>query len=140
MVAEEARSKGLGGTIMRLTLAHMLLEEDLLAIPGVRVVSHVVEDNVRPLGIIKDALRFRYVGSVKIPANELPGLRSRDGFVHGDEFELHFPDTVLALAQWAEAWNGHLNGATAHIELRNGVSMTDWASALRAIAATTHQS
>jgi hypothetical protein len=140
MVAEEARSKGLGGTIMRLTLAHMLLEENLLAIAGARVVAHVVEGNLRPLGIIKDALRFRYAGSVKIPADELPGLRSRDGFVYGDEFELQFPETVLALAQWAEAWNGHLNGSTAHVELRNGVSMTDWAAALRAIAATGPQS
>ncbi len=135
MVAEEARGRGLGGTIMRLTLAHMLLEENLLAIPNVRIVAHVVEGNERPLGIIKKMLRFRHAGPVKIPERELPGLRSRDGYVHGDEFELAFPDTISALAEWAESWNGHLNGGTAHIELRNGVSMGDWAQALKAIAA-----
>jgi GNAT superfamily N-acetyltransferase len=136
MVAEEARGKGLGGTIMRLALAHMLLEENLLSIAGVRVVAHVVEGNQRPLGIIKNALRFRHVKPVQIPADVLPGLRSRDGFVFGDEFELDFPTSVLALAEWAENWNGHLNGGTAHIELRSGVKISDWAPALRSVAAT----
>lgn len=134
MVAAEARGMGLGGTIMRLALAHMVLEENLLSIPGVRIVAHVVEGNERPLRIITEALRFRHVNEVRYPADDLPGLRSRDGWVHGDEYELTLPGTIAALAEWAEGWNGHLNGGVAHIELRNGVNMDDWARALRAIA------
>lgn len=135
MVAPDARGKGLGSTLMRLCLAHMLVEENLLAVPEVRIVAHVVEGNERPLGIIKDALRFREVGAVQYPSEELPGLRSRDGFVFGTEFELNEPETLSALADWAEAWSGHLNGGTAHIDLRNGINMADWARALRALSA-----
>ncbi|MEA3040055.1 MAG: hypothetical protein QOE79_2568 [Sphingomonadales bacterium] len=134
MVDPDVRKMGLGSTIMRLTLIHALLEENLLSVPGVRIVAHVVEGNTTPLGIITNTLRFHHVGAVQIPADELPGLRSRDGFVHGDEFELTIPDSIVALAEWADGWNGHLNDGTAHIELRNGVSMKDWASALRSLA------
>jgi hypothetical protein len=136
MVVMAERGKGLGGTIMRLALAHMLAEENLLSIPGARIVSHVVEGNTDPLPVIEQALRFRRVGPVSYPAEELPGLRARDGYVHGDEFELTVPDTIEALADWAGGWNGELNGGTAHIELRSGVAMRDWAETLRAIAAS----
>jgi GNAT superfamily N-acetyltransferase len=133
MVDPEEQSKGLGSTIMRLTLGHALLEENLLSISGVRIIAHVVEGNERPLKIIENVLKFHHVGPVRYPAAQLPGLRSRDGFVHGDEYELTFPDTIVALADWAGSWNGHVNGGTAHVEFRRGIEIADWAAALRAI-------
>jgi ribosomal protein S18 acetylase RimI-like enzyme len=45
MVATQARNKGLGAMMMRLALIHILLEEDLLADPAVRVVAHVLKSN-----------------------------------------------------------------------------------------------
>jgi hypothetical protein len=134
MVVMAERGKGLGATIMRLALAHVLVEENLLSIPGVRIVSHVIEGNTDPLTVIEHALRFRKAGPVKYPAKDLPGLRARDGYVHGEEFEITVPESVQGLAEWARAWNGEVNGGTAHIELRAGVAMRDWAETLDAIA------
>ena len=120
MVVTAERGKGLGATIMRLTLAHALLEENLLSVPGVRIITHALEGNSEPLPIIEKALKFHRVGPVRYPATQLPGLRSKDGYVHGDEFEISLPETLSSLADWAEQWKGELKGATAHIELRQG--------------------
>lgn len=133
MVARQARKQGLGGNIMRLALGHALVEENLLDV-GARVISHVIEGNDDPRRLITDGLKFRHVSAVRIPDSELPGLRARDGFVHGDEFELTKPDSLNALAKWARSWTGQLNGSVAHVELRSGVKMTDWAEALEDLA------
>jgi hypothetical protein len=133
MVAQQARSKGLGGTIMRLALAHVLVEENLLE-AGARVVAHVLEGNDDPRRLITDGLKFRHATAVQIPETQLRGLRSRNGFVHGDEFELSTPESIEALAKWARSWTGELQGDAAHIELRSGIQMHDWAEALEDLA------
>jgi hypothetical protein len=133
MVVQQVRSQGLGGTIMRLALGHALVEENLLD-AGARIVAHVLEGNDDPRHLITEGLKFHHVEAVRIPEDRLPGLRSRDGFVHGDEFELTKPDSIVVLAGWARAWTGELTGHAAHIELRSGVQMNDWADALDELA------
>ena len=135
MVAENARGKGLGATIMRLALVHALVEEDILSIEGTRVVAHVLKGNNDPRGIIESKLRFAYARSVEIPQGVLPGLKAdEDGFIRGDEYEIQLPETITGLAEWAENWHDHVNGGSdAIIELRAGVSMPLWANALREI-------
>lgn len=136
MVAAQARGSGVGSSIMRLTLGHALVEENLLGIPKARVVAHVLKGNEAPLNIIRNALKFHHVRSVAIPASELPGLRAdNDGMVHGDEFELTKPDTIEALADWTRNWPTTLRENPAHVELRSGVTIEDWTDALEDIAA-----
>lgn len=136
MVATQARGKGLGATIMRLALAHALVEENLLSISGVRVIAHVLKSNNDPRKIIEEKLYFRHSRSIKIPASELPGLRAEgDSYVHGDEFEIDAPKTLAALAEWARQWPQSADqNNPAHVELRHGVSLFDWAEALNAMA------
>ena len=138
MVAAQTRGKGLGTLVMRLALAHALLEENLLADPDVRIVAHVLASNQMPRRIIEDQLRFVHSRVVEIPAEALPGLKAdEDGFIRGDEFELSRPGTLLALAQWARSWDGKLaDGHVADIELRSGITLAHWAEALEDIAAT----
>jgi GNAT superfamily N-acetyltransferase len=131
MVAAQAQRKGLGSAIMRLTLAHTLVEENLLEIPDARIVAHVLRGNEAPRRIITETLRFKHVGEVTYPAHELPGLRAEeDGMVHGDEFELTKPDSIAALAQWTRDWPASLRENPAHVELRAGVTIEDWTRAL----------
>jgi hypothetical protein len=135
MVAAQVRNRGLGSTIMRLTLAHMLVEENLLEIPGVRVIAHVLKANQEPRPIIEGALRFHLRTQVSYDASDLPGLRvEEDGRVHGDEFEITLPDTLHALAGWARSWTGAIGDGTADVEMRTGVRMSDWAAALEQLA------
>lgn len=137
MVSPDVRGQGVGGTIMRLALAHTLVEENILAISDVRVVAHVLRTNQMPRSIIEKKLLFTIDKPVQIPAEELPGLKANeDGFVHGDEYLISLPDTPLALANWAEEWHDQVNGGSdAVIDLRAGVSLEMWAEALRDIAA-----
>lgn len=138
MVAVQARGKGLGTLVMRLALAHIVLEENLLSDPNVRVVAHVLKANPMPRNIIESQLQFVHARQVEIPQEALPGLRADpDGIIRGDEFELSNPKTLLALAEWAKSWTGKLaDGHVADIELRNGISLLDWAAALEDLAAT----
>ena len=133
MVAEQERGHGLGATIMRLALAHALVEEDILCIPNARVIAHVLASNNDPRGIIENKLKFKHARSLEIPAEALPGLKpDSDGFIRGDEFEIQLPETLTALAEWAENWHDHVNGGSeAIIELRTGISMLLWSKALR---------
>lgn len=136
MVAKQAQGMGLGATIMRLALAHALVEEDILSIDGARVVAHVLKSNPEPRKIITDKLLFKLAKTVEIPGDALPGLRADpDGIIRGDEFEISLPESLESLAQWAQGWNDSLNGdGQALIDLRDGVSMDLWAEALRDIA------
>ena len=122
---------------MRLALAHILLEENLLSDPQVRIVAHVLKANPMPRNIIEQQLRFAHAKPVSIPQEALPGLRADpDGIIRGDEFQLSRPATLLALADWARSWSGKLSdGHVADIELRNGISLSDWALALEDLAA-----
>jgi hypothetical protein len=132
MVAVQEREKGVGSTIMRLTLGHLLFEEDPLD-RGESVIAHVHAENPQPRPIIQHALKFRLTQRIKVPGSDLPGLKTNAaGDVEGDEFELVKPDTLNALGQWCEAWNGTLkDGRDAQILLPPRTSLRMWASAFR---------
>lgn len=136
MVAKAARGQGLGANIMRLVLSHALVEENLLAIPDVKIVAHVLKSNDEPRKIIEDILKFRYMRTLKIPASQLKGLRvEEDGFIHGDEYEIMLPDTLIELAEWAKSWpSGSASSNLGYVELRTGVELNDWADALKQMA------
>ena len=136
MVIVRARGLGVGSTLMRLALAHIILAEKPLQIPGMRIVAHVLGSNQDPRPIIESCLKFRKARSVEIPGSEVPGLRTDpDGFVRGDEYEMVIPDTLEALAAWAEAWDDRLKGGvSARVELTGKMTIQSWAKPLREMA------
>lgn len=135
MVASSQRSRGLGKTITCLTLGHVLTQHDPHA-EKIPVVAHVHADNdPGPRPIFQGLLKFAHAKAVKIPANLLPDLRSKDGYVYGDEFELSFPASLTALAEWCDGWKGKLkDGTPATIDWGLEGSAEQWATALRDIA------
>lgn len=137
MVSERYRGVGLGSTLMRVTLGHLLFEEDPLD-RGEAVIAHVHAENNDPRGIIEKALKFALQNSIMVEGAKLPGLKTDEhGIVHGDEFQLTIPNTLHALADWCTAWPGALkNGQTTYIELRLGITLELWAEAFRNMAAT----
>lgn len=137
MVAEAMRGKGLGLIMMRLPLAGMLFNEQPLSWEVVpEIVAHVLASNSAPRRIIPEA-GFVFDHAVEIPAAALPGLKADvDGFIRGDEFHLKIPDALIALADWCDGWDGKLrDGTHASIDLLPGVTLADWATAFREMAA-----
>jgi hypothetical protein len=134
-VATTERRTGLGATIARLTIGHLLFEEDPLD-RGESIVAHVHADNSDPRRLIEDGLKFRFVRRIVRPGSTLPGLRTNQaGDVEGDEFELVPADTLPALAEWCESWTGKLKGdREARIVLRPGTSLQLWARAFKDMA------
>ncbi|MBC8114351.1 MAG: hypothetical protein H7062_08245 [Candidatus Saccharimonas sp.] len=137
-VSVEAREKGVGLLLAYLVLGHLLFEEDPLDNDPprpIRVIVHVLKSNAKPLPII-ERLRFRTSGPVTIHGSQLPGLPTEeDGYVHGKEYELTVPDTLMVLREWAVGWEGRLrNGEPALIVLREGVSIAMWAEAFAQMA------
>lgn len=135
MVATSERGNGAGSTITRLTLGHLLFEEDPLD-RGEPIITHVHIENPDPRHIIESALRFRRRGTIKVSGADFPGLRTNAaGEVVGDEFELVKPDTLTALADWCGRWKGQLkDGRDANIVLRPETSLPMWAEAFRDMA------
>ena len=136
MVGTPHRGNGLGGTLMRLALGHLLFEENPLEL-GESVISHVHAENNDPRGIMS-ALKFRLSHRIRVPGSSLPGLRTNAaGYVEGDEFELVKPDTLNALADWCGRWKGQLkDGRDANIVLRPETSLPMWAEAFRDMASS----
>ena len=135
MVANQERRKGVGSIIARLTLGHVLFEEDPLD-RGEPVIAHVHAENLEPRPIIENVLKFRLARKIKVPGERLPGLRTNAaGEVEGDEFELVRPDSLHALAEWCNTWNGKLSdGRKVKILLSPGTSLNKWARAFRDMA------
>jgi hypothetical protein len=135
MVAANQRGKALGSTLTYVTLGHLLVDEQPLA-RGESVISHVHRDNNAPRNVIIGQLKFAYRRSIEVSGRLLPGLKTdADGVVHGDEFELTKPETLLALADWCGAWAGKLrDGTPARIELREGLTLDLWSEAFREMA------
>lgn len=135
MVAMTERGKRLGSVLMRLTLGHLLFEENPLA-QGHKIIAHVLKSNPNPRGIIKDDLKFNFETDVEISASKLPGLRANAaGFIEGDEFHFVVPDGLTALAGWLESWDEKLNnGERVEVILRPYVSLKKWAAAFRSMA------
>jgi hypothetical protein len=136
MVAVQERGKGLGSIIMRLTLGHLLFVEDPLDRQEA-IIAHVHVDNLEPRPIIEKVLKFRWSRKIKKLGSELPGLRTNAaGEVEGDEFEFVKQDTLDALIQWCDRWDGKLkDGQDVRILLSPDTSLGMWADAFRDMAA-----
>lgn len=137
MVAPGQQGRRIGSTLMCVALGNLLIDIDPLAI-GEGVISHVIKGNSAPRGIIVRLLKFDHRREVRIPGHVLPGLKTEDdGMVHGDEFELSIPESLIALALWSAGWIGQLpDGSDAHIDLREGLTLADWSDAFMEMANT----
>jgi hypothetical protein len=135
MVHGSQQNRSLGAALWCVTLGNLLIDIDPLE-QGEGVIAHVIKSNPAPRGIITALTRFRHRKEVTIPSDELPGLKvEEDGMVHGDEFELTVPDTLIALATWCEEWAGELrDGTKAVLNLREGMTVADWAGEFRLMA------
>jgi hypothetical protein len=100
-----------------------------------QIVAHVLASNDAPRRIIPET-GFAHHRSVEIPAERLPGLKAdADGFVRGDEFHLQIPEALYDLANWFDSWDGKLlDGTDSSLDLLPGVTLADWAAALRDMA------
>jgi len=136
MVSEAMRGKSLGRIMMRLPLVSMLVNEQPLSWTRVpKIIAHVLASNDAPRRIIPD-IGFAHHKAVEIPAEKLLGLKAdTDGFVRGDEFHLKIPDALHGLADWCGSWDGKLlDGTTSSVDMLPGLTLTDWAAALRSMA------
>ena len=134
MVLEQARGRGVGAILMLLTLGHLLFYQDPLGTePRATILAHVLKRNPMPRGIIENRMMFHLAKSEKYPPDGLEGLPIEDdGYVHGDEFHITLPDTLRALAQFADEWPDRLpNGEPAEIEMADGTDLHLWAEAFR---------
>lgn len=135
MVAVKTRGRGIGDVMIRVPLAHFLVNERPLRWPSPpTILTHVVAGNEDPRRII-ERCGFALAKSGSWPAADLPGLRTgHDGKVHGDEFHLRVPEALEHLAQWAENWSHRLrDGSPAEIQLLDGETTQDWATVLRSM-------
>jgi hypothetical protein len=136
MVPEAMRGKGLGRIMMRLPLVSMLFDEQPLSRkPVPKIVAHVLASNDAPRRIIPE-VGFAHHRPVEIPAEKLPGLKAdADGIIRGDEFHLRIPEALHSLADWCDSWDGKLlDGTDSSIDLLPGLTLADWATALRDMA------
>jgi hypothetical protein len=135
MVSTAQRGKGLAAIITRLTLGHLLFEEDPLD-RSEPIIAHVHAENNDPRALMEHVLKFKFRKRVVIPGSTLPGLRvNAEGNVVGDEFIIAIPTSLLAVAEWCEQWNGSLkDGTPAQILLRPQTSLAQWARAFRQMA------
>lgn len=136
IVAEQERMRGIGTVLAQLALGHLLVAEQPLQIPHTRVVVRFPIANDLPRRFVEQALRFRHARSIALPGSDFPSLPADpDGYVRGEEFELVVPDTIDALAAWADRWGGTLrSGEVAQVDLVPGLTMGDMALALHEIS------
>lgn len=141
MVSADFRGKGLGEALLRLPLAHLLINEQPLQwTPQPIILTHALQDNSNPQTIIKKC-GFELAKPVKLPSEQLPGLRSSDdGFIYGNEFHLKIPHALSSLSSWLRDWDGTLRGGiSAIVDLRDGESLPMWADLVMSMAETVEE-
>jgi hypothetical protein len=130
MVADAERKSGVGSTLFKLTLGHVLFMEDPLGL-GHTVVARVHRQNRQVGTLLERLLCFRHARAIQRLLNENPA----NVLVEGDEYCLVRPDSLLKLAQWCEGWSGRLSDQRpASIRLPEWVTLQMWASAFRDMA------
>lgn len=136
MVEHTQRGSGIGSALARILLCNLLTELDPLH-SNERVYAYVLAQNDKPRKLIEATLKFRHIGSIALPGDQLPGLAvDDDGLVHGDEFELVVPDSVAALIDWLETWSQELaDGTPVQITLQNDRTLSGWVDDLREMIA-----
>jgi hypothetical protein len=135
MVSQRERGRGIGGVLGRVTMGHVLFEEDPFA-RGETVMARVVEQNADPRAILEGGAAFqKKAGALHVPAKELPGVAAdADGYVTGDQYDVDKQVALAILSSWAGEWQGALkDGTPADIRFRPGVSIELWARAFKAM-------
>jgi hypothetical protein len=133
MVDPAYEGRGIGKTLVCLTLGYVLFEESPLA-TGMPVLAHVHSANNPGPRPIFAGLKFHRKGPVEVEERHLPGLRVNDkGMVTGDELWMTTPDTLKTLAAWCRSWEGKLkSGQPAEIIIRD--DLATWAAAFEQMA------
>ncbi|ORU97160.1 hypothetical protein AWB94_30975 [Mycolicibacterium canariasense] len=135
MVATNTRGRSIGITLMRVTLAQLLFDEEPLS-RHEAIISHVHSQNDNPRRVIETHLGFPHQRQIEIPGAVVPGLRQdEDGMVRGDVFAFAYPYTLEKLLVWCETWDGRLrDGSPAEIQIF-GDGIEIWAAAFRQMLA-----
>jgi ribosomal protein S18 acetylase RimI-like enzyme len=134
MVAANQRRGGLGSTLVRLLLGHLLYMEDPLSLNHT-VIVHVHAANTAVVEIVEKVLRFRRGATVEAVWYRTSELNDEET-VTGYEFHLVKPSSLIALAEWCEAWNNKLPGdREAKIVFgQKAQNLRTWATAFRDMA------
>lgn len=139
MVSQRERGRGIGGVLGRVTMGHVLFEEDPFS-RGESIIARVVEQNADPRGMLEggpsDKPAFqKSEGALHVPGKDLPGVATdKDGFVTGDQYTVDKGVALMGLADWAGNWSGLLkDGTPAFVRCRPGVTVALWERAFRAM-------
>lgn len=130
MVATNTRGRSVGSTLMRVTLGHLLFNEEPLS-RHEQIISHVHADNDAPRRVIAERLGFAHQGQICVESEKVPGLPADDrGLVWGELYLFVTPGCLEILADWSDDWSGVLrDGTAAEIRLLEGVTTKTWAQA-----------
>jgi hypothetical protein len=133
MVASSERKSGLGSTLIRLVLGHLLYMENPLSLNH-KVVAHIHADNAEVIPLAEKVLGFRKAASIQREWYSTSGQNV--GMVTGHEFELVKPSSLITLAEWCVRWENRLfDGREAKITfVQEAQNLKLWADAFLEMA------
>ena len=133
MVAASERKSGLGSTLVRLALGHLLFQEDPLNFDH-EIIAHVHAENVDVIPLAEKVLGFRNVGTVEHEWYDTSG-RNAPRRVSGYKFQFNSPSSLIMLAEWCETWDNKLfDGRATEIVFAQNQNLKVWAAAFRDMA------
>jgi hypothetical protein len=132
MVASGQRKNGLGSTLIRLVLGHLLYSENPISRNEI-VKTYIHVDNVRVIPLAEKVLGFRKIRTVQRQwYGTMPG--SPAVTATGDECHLANPESLHMLADWCDEWED--TDAARIIFPQKRQSLTLWARAFRQMTAS----
>ncbi|MDP2345305.1 MAG: hypothetical protein Q8O67_30455 [Deltaproteobacteria bacterium] len=139
MVSQRERGRGIGGVLGRVTMCHVLFEEDPFS-RGENIIARVIESNADPRGMLEtnvnEASAFKKdAGAMNVPAADLAGVTANAaGYVVGDQYNIDQQVALLGLSEWCKGWESKLkDGTLADIRMRPGITTQVWERAFRAM-------
>ncbi len=132
MVSPKARGCGIGQTLVRVTLGHLLFQEDPLHYRR-RVIAHVHAENPEPRPIFEKSLGFKKIDTVTLTKEQARGLKANTaGEVIGDVYAINSIEPITSMLVWSTAWNDKLkDGGPARINFGQLYSMEHWKAAFK---------
>jgi hypothetical protein len=107
MVTTSERLSGVGSTLVRLLLGHLLYTEDPLS-KNHKVIAHVHADNKAVIALAQTVLAFQKFREVEVDWYST-AEGSAETKVRGIELQLVKPDSLVALATWCNSWKNKLS-------------------------------
>ncbi len=139
MVVKAERKTGMAGILGRLVVGHVLIAESPLKNKD-RVIAHVHAENQSPLGLLTGALKFTKPSGdpQEFDGSKLPGLKQNEkGKVPGFELSITIPDTINAIADWCDGFEGKLkDNRPVELLLPTDLDLKAWARALRSMVSS----